>query len=361
VRRLTRQWRRIPAGRLILPLVVLATLLLVLAVAGCGGGHSATTTVSTTTTTAPPPSPSSTSQSSTTTTVAARVAPRPHIVYAVGDSPLPGNETFSAGIARLVPLPSEGLELFLYLGDVYPFGWPADFVHYDSIFGGGGRDLRPRTASVIGNHESGARTRGWLPYWSGRLVTPWPGSRTQTSPPYYTVALGQWKFILLDTNRGLSEGGAQYDFLVRELKEPGYHCIVVGHAPRWSSGLHGDQSDVAPFWKAMCDYGAVAYVSGHEHNSQIQPRRDADGDVVSEGGCVQIVAGAGGAGHYEFGSAPDDAAPQWGDDTHYALLRLTLRDQDFTADFIAEDGTLLHSQTFPAATVVQQTKQGGAQ
>ena len=331
------------------PLVLLAILILVVAMAGCGAAH-VRTGVPSTTTSLPPSTPSA-SQPSTTSTVTPQVS-KQHIVYAVGDSPLPGAETISSRIAGLVPLPAEGLELFLYLGDVYPSGSPADFAHYDSIFGGGGRDLRQKTASVIGNHESVSREKGWVPYWSGTLTTPWPGSLTQTNPPYYTVKLGQWKFILLDTNRQLSVGSAQYDFLVNELKEPGYHCIVAGHAPRWSSGLHGNDSSLAAFWKEMCDDGAVAYVSGHEHNSEIQPPRDAEGRVVSEGGCIQLVAGAGGGGHYKFGSGPDDSTPEWGDDTHYAVLRLTLRDQDFTADFIAQDGTLLHSQTFLVGAIL---------
>jgi hypothetical protein len=329
-------------------LALLATLILVVAMAGCGGAR--VTTGAPSTATSLSPSTSGTAQSSTTSTVAS-AAGREHIVYAVGDSPLPGNETHSSAIARLVPLPADGLELFLYLGDVYLSGSPADFAHYDSIFGGGGRDLRAKTASVIGNHESVSREEGWVPYWSGTLITPWPGSLTRTNPPYYTIKLGQWKFILLDTNRQVSVGSAQYDFLVKELKEPGYHCIVAGHSPRWSSGLHGNDSSLAGFWKQMCDNGAVAYVSGHDHNSQIQPARDAGGRVVSVGGCTQIVAGGGGGGHYKFGSGSGDSAPEWGDDTHYAVLRLTLRDRDFTADFIAEDRTLLHSQTFPVGAI----------
>jgi hypothetical protein len=81
--------------------------------------------------------------------------------------------------------------------------------------------------------------------------------------------------------------------------------------------------------------------SGHEHNSQIRPERDVQGRVVSQGGWVRIVAGGGGAGLYAFASSPDDATPQWGYDSDYALLRLTLRDQDWTADFISKDGKLL--------------------
>jgi len=321
---------------------------LIVGVAACVS-PSTTSTIPTTVgpgPTSPHSLPSSTTPSPATTATSSAPAASGHVVYAVGDDTEPGMETVSRHLANLIPLPSQGLELFLYLGDVRPSGSPADFQRYDSIWGGGGRDLRPKTASLIGNHETGSRGVGWIPYWSGKLVTPWPGSLTQTSYPYYTVKLGTWKFIILDTTSSLASGSPQYNFLVRELKEPGYRCIVCGHYPRWSNGLHGDDSDLDAAWKAMCDYGAVAYLSGHDHGSQVQPERNGDGAVVASGGCIQLIAAAGGAPLYPFLSGPGHAAATWRDDTHYAILRLTLRQNDFVADFIGEDGTILHSRTF---------------
>lgn len=271
------------------------------------------------------------------------------VVYAVGDDTQPGMEAVSHRLAGLIPLPSQGLDLFLFLGDVRMTGSPADFQHYDSIWGGGGRDLRTKTASMIGNHESESRDAGWIPYWSGKLVTPWPGSLTQTAPPYYAVKLGNWKFIILDTMSPLGAGTPQYNFLVTQLKEPGYRCIVCGHHPRWSNGIHGDDADLDAAWKAMCDYGAVAYLSGHDHGSQVQPPRDRDGNAVKSGGCVQLIAAAGGAPLYPFLTGAGHAPATWRDDTHYGILRLTLQPAAFVADFIAENGTVLHSQTFAVA------------
>jgi hypothetical protein len=96
----------------------------------------------------------------------------------------------------------------------------------------------------------------------------------------------------------------------------------------------------------MCTYGAVAYLSGHDHGSQVQPQRDGSGNEVSSGGCVQLVAAAGGAPLYPFVTGAGHAAATWKDDTHFALLRLTLGEKSLVADFMADDGTLLHSQTF---------------
>lgn len=233
--------------------------------------------------TSPPASGPSASKSPTITPTSEVSQESQLVVYAVGDDTEPGNESVSHRLAGLIPLPSQGLDLFIYLGDVRMTGSPADFQRYDAIWGGGGRDLRTKTASLIGNHETASRETGWVPYWSGKLITPWPGSLTQTSPPYYTITLGAWKFIILDTTTSLASGSPQYNFLVQELKESGYRCIVCGHYPRWSNGLHGDDSDLDAAWKAMCTYGAVAYLSGHDHGSQVQPQRDGNGTVVSSG------------------------------------------------------------------------------
>jgi hypothetical protein len=306
--------------------------------AGCAGASVATSAA-----TSAPPSSTTQSAAATSPTGTGPTAAE-HVVYAVGDDTEPGADSVAQHLAGLVPLPSEGLELFLYLGDVRPSGSAADFQHYDSIWGGKGRDLRVKTTSMLGNHETGTRTAGWIPYWSGRLVTPWPGSLTQTDPPYYSVVLGTWKFVILDTNSTLDKGGPQYRFLAAELNEPGYKVIVCGHAPRWSNGLHGNDDALDAVWKTMCDKGVVAYVSGHDHGSQIQPRRDGDGNVVTGGGCVQLVAAAGGAPLYPFRTGPGFAPAEWEDGTHFALLRLTLRANDLVAEFVAEDGTVLHAE-----------------
>jgi hypothetical protein len=266
------------------------------------------------------------------------------VVYAVGDGALEETVHESLKLAGQIPLPEEGLDLFVYLGDVYPSGTSDDFKVYDRIWGGRGRDLRARTASIIGNHESDERKEGWIPYWSGETSASWPGSRTITQPPYYTVRLGLWKFIALDTTDDLDVGSDQYEFLVKELKEPGYHTIVLGHHPRWSSGEHGDDDSVADAWRAMVENGAIAYISGHEHNSQIQPPRDADGTPVAAGGCVQIVAGAGGAAFYPFESGGGQSTPAWGDDSRYAVLRLTLTAETMHVAFVDGSGETLGSR-----------------
>jgi len=277
------------------------------------------------------------------------------VVYVSGDIAGTKNLAVSQQLARQVPLPSEGLQLFVYLGDVYPGGSAEAFATYDSVWGGAGRDVRAKTAALIGNLDTSARDTGWTPYWTGRLTPLWPGSLTQTDPSYYSVELEGWKFIMLDTNQDLQAGSAQYAFLVDELRQPGFRCIVCGHEPRWSSGQHGDNDELTDAWKAMCDLGAVAYLSGHDHGSQIQPSRNADGESAAEGdsvtkdGVVQIVAGAGGDTLYPFVSGPGHSAPAWGDDTHFALLRLTLQSDSLACAFLAADGTLLHATVISLA------------
>jgi hypothetical protein len=59
-----------------------------------------------------------------------------------------------------------------------------------------------------------------------------------------------------------------------------------------------------------------------------------------------IAAVAGGVPLYPFVSGSGHAAAEWRDDTHFAILRLILRERVFVADFVAQDGALLRSETF---------------
>jgi hypothetical protein len=344
----------IPHAAIVLIVIVAAAALL-----GCSGDSRDTgaapaaassmpqgAAVSPSTTDPPPASTDSGSPSAT---------PDEIVVYALGDAALEETVGESLNLAEQIPLPEEGLDLFVYLGDVYPSGTSDDFRVYDRIWGGQGRDLRARTASIVGNHESDERKVGWVPYWSGETSARWPGSMTVTRPPYYTIKLQGWKLIALDTTDDLDMGSDQYEFLEKELKEPGYHTIVFGHHPRWSSGEHGDDDAVDDAWRAMVEDGAVAYVSGHEHNSQIHPPRDAEGTPVHTGGCVQIVAGAGGAAFYPFESGRGQSKPDWGDDSHYAVLRMTLRADAMEIAFVDQEGAALESRimSLPPIDMVQ--------
>ena len=73
-------------------------------------------------------------------------------------------------LARLVRRAHPGL--FLYLGDVYETGPPAEFRSgYDPLYG----PLAGRTLPTIGNHEYANRATGYQPYWrakTGRAMPP---------------------------------------------------------------------------------------------------------------------------------------------------------------------------------------------
>jgi hypothetical protein len=77
--------------------------------------------------------------------------------------------------------------------------------------------------------------------------------------------------------------------------------------PRWSSGSHGDDATMAPFWDALHQDGVELALNGHEHVYERfapqLPGRDADPN-----GIRQLTVGTGGKNLTGFGAAKQNSA-----------------------------------------------------
>ena len=240
----------------------------------------------------------------------------PATIWAVGDgaSGTAPEKAVSAMIAAARPA------AFLYLGDVYEYGTAAEFRrNYDTVYGG----LRPITLPTPGNHDWSNHRVGYDPYWA--KVT------GRTPAPYYAVSVGGWRIISLNSETDHGPGSAQVAWLRRQLKAPGTCRLAFWHRPRLSAGLHGDQPDVAPFWKALRGH-ATLVLGGHDHDMQ---------QFRIRAGLTQLIAGAAGRGHYPV----DDADPRlaWSDDSTDGALRITLEPGRARFAFVAVGGAVLRS------------------
>lgn len=207
---------------------------------------------------------------------------------------------------------------FLYLGDVYEYGTRADFArNYAPVYGA----LAPVTLPTPGNHDWPMHRLGYDPYWA--KVT---GRRT---PSYYATTIAGWRVISLNSEDSHAATSAQVRWLRRQVAGAGTCRLAFWHRPRYSAGLHGDQPDLAAFWSAL--RGRVALVlNGHEHDSQRMRARD---------GITELVAGAGGRGHYPVDAA--DPRLAWSDATHDAAVRVTLQPGRAVFAYVAADGAVL--------------------
>jgi hypothetical protein len=277
--------------------------IVVLLAAGCGGSSAASV-----------PSSASTSKAASAGWLP-NGPPSRAVVWAVGDG---GGGSGANAVAGLVARGRP--DLFLYLGDVYPFGTAGAFRNgYAPSFG----RFAKRTAPTPGNHDWPFRSSGYDPYWKQ--------VQGQTPPPYYSLSSGGWQLISLNSETG--DHSAQQAWLKTQLQAPGDCRLAFWHKPRFSGGMHGDSPSMDPYWRALQGHASLV-VSGHDHDMQ---RFHARGTLT------QLVSGAGGESHYAVDRSHSGLA--FANDTAYGALRLDLRPGIARVAFYAANGRKLDSTT----------------
>ncbi len=182
-------------------------------------------------------------------------------------------------------------DMFLYLGDVYEQGAPAEFYNW---YGQGDQfysRLRGITNPVVGNHEYlTPNAAGYFAYW-GNI------------PHYYSYDAGGWHFIALDSTETYNQSsptGEQYRWLQTDLQHNTLPCVLAYyHHPRFSIGPQGDNVRVAPLWSLLAQYGVDVALNGHDHSYQRWVALDGDGTPAQEG-ITEFVVGTGGNGTQGF-------------------------------------------------------------
>jgi alkaline phosphatase len=75
--------------------------------------------------------------------------------------------------------------------------------------------------------------------------------------------------------------------------------LAYWHHPRFSSGRHGSDREVATLWSTLERAGADVVLSGHDHDYERFAPQRADGSAGARG-IRQFVVGTGGAEHRAF-------------------------------------------------------------
>jgi hypothetical protein len=153
--------------------------------------------------------------------------------------------------------------------------------------------------------------------------------------------------IVLDSNcakvGGCVAGSPQGRWLAADLAaHADSRCtLAIWHHPRFSSGVHGNDAAVGPFWEQLVAAHADLVVNGHDHDYEVFAPQDAAGKEDRKNGLREIVVGTGGAGLRGFPSvAPNSEfrlAGEWG------VLRLTLHVANYDWEFLPVDpGAVTH-------------------
>ncbi|MEA2512808.1 MAG: large repetitive protein [Thermomicrobiales bacterium] len=256
----------------------------------------------------------------------------PFVVAAVGDGA--GGKPAAAAVTNLID--SWNPNLFLYLGDVYNSGSPAEFANWyapDTYFG----RFRDVSNPTIGNHEYGYRQTldGYMGYWGA-------------PPHYYSFEANGWHFVSLDSNDRFGElepGTEQYEWLVEDLATNSAVCtILFFHHPVFNIGEHGDKDALLDIWRLAVERGVDLVLTGHDHNYQRWQPMDASANR-SALGVTEFVVGTGGQSNYRFQTSDSRVAHSI-DDVHGAL-RLELNREGAAYRFISTDGATRDAGTVP--------------
>lgn len=265
------------------------------------------------------------------------------VMAAVGDIACdPGSASFNAGqgtasrcrqkyTSDLVV--TRGPTVFAMLGDSqYSDATLAKYnASYDLSWG----RVKAITKPAAGNHEyNTAGAAGYYGYFGSAAGDPAKG--------YYSYDLGTWHVVVLNSNCSkvgtCAAGSAMEQWLRADLaaQDAGTRCtLAYWHAPRWSSGEHGDNAAVAPLYQALYDSNVDVLLSGHDHNYERFAERAPNGSAAPGRGVRQFVVGTGGDGLRTITAGPHTQASNT---TTYGVLFLTLRSGSYSWQFVPEAG-----------------------
>lgn len=226
----------------------------------------------------------------------------------------------------------------LLLGDVqYEDASLAEFRQYFAASWG---QFKSITYPAPGNHEyqtTGAA--GYFDYFNGEGAA--SGRAGDRDAGYYTVTLGAWRVIALNSNcaevGGCATGSTQEQWLRAVLAANDRPCtLAFWHHTPFSSSPRAPSAVMLPIWQALHAAGVDVVLAAHEHHYERFAPMDASGAADSTGVRLFVV-GTGGRDLHTFGTA--HPASEVREDDTFGVLKLVLRDGSYDWAFIPVEGT----------------------
>jgi hypothetical protein len=209
------------------------------------------------------------------------------------------------------------------------------YANYVASYGKSWGRLKRITKPAPGNHEYEAGSASGYFRYFGKAAGP-------SGRGYYSFDLGGWHIVSLNSNcsdiGGCERGSTEERWLRSDLAAHRTRCtIAYWHHPRFSSGLHGDQDQVAGLWSALYEAGADVVLSGHDHDYERFAPLDVAGAVDRAKGIREFVVGTGGRSHYPILAAEHGSRAH--DSTSFGILSLTLKQNGYDWRFVPAVGT----------------------
>jgi hypothetical protein len=209
----------------------------------------------------------------------------------------------------------------LMLGDAtYPRGTEREFADcYGPTWG----RFKDRTYPAPGNHEYATQgASGYFNYFG-----------SAAGRGYYSVELGSWHMVSLDSNLAPAAHAAQLAWLKDDLARHPTRCtLAYWHHPLYSSGGHGSIARMKDAWELLYQAGAEIVLGGHDHDYERFAPQDADGRLDAARGIRQFVVGTGGA--YATPFLWIRANSEVRDSSRDGVLKLRLKDDGYEWEFL---------------------------
>jgi alkaline phosphatase len=306
----------------------LSLALAVVILAGCSAAETPGASLAPTAAASPAPSVAATPAA---TASAAPTPAEPAILLAAGDIAA-CDETGDSATAALVEefVADDPDATVAMLGDsVYPSGSAETYAEcFESVWG----PFLELTRPAIGNHEiiddGGA---AYFDYFGAAAGTPGEG--------WYSYDIGDWHVVVLNSNCdqvACTVDSPQVTWLRDDLASADAACVLAyWHHPRFSSGPHGSDSLVAPFWDALYEAGGDLVLAGHEHQYERFAPQSPAGEADAAG-IRQITAGTGGKALRPAGEPVPNSEVII--DDAFGVLRLELEPDGYAWSFVTTDG-----------------------
>ena len=202
--------------------------------------------------------------------------------------------------------------------------------------------IKERTKPSPGNHEyETPGASGYFNYFGAAAGDPEEG--------YYSYDLGSWHVISLNSNcssvpGGCAAGSPQEQWLKADLAAHSNTCtLAYWHHPRFSSGVHGDDTSVAPFWDALYLAGADVVLNGHDHDYERFAPQNPSGQADPAQGIREFVVGTGGAELRNFSRIKPNSEAQV--EQKNGVIKMTLRPDGYDWQFLTASAGMAESGT----------------
>jgi 3',5'-cyclic AMP phosphodiesterase CpdA len=218
----------------------------------------------------------------------------------------------------------------LALGDLtYPIGAAKEFANcYAPTWG----KFKDRTWPVPGNHE----------YYTAQAAPYFAYFGERAARGYYSMTLGSWRLIALDSNLAPEPHAAQLAWLRDELaRNPARCTLAYWHHPLYSSGGHGSIPKMRDAWDLLYRAGAEIVLAGHDHDYERFAPQDAHGTLDRERGIRQFVVGTGGAYPTPFLRNVNNSELR--DSNRTGVLRLRLAEGGYEWQFVESSNSVANA------------------